>query len=119
VATLYKLQLSDKTKMSEVAKSAADSALMTIREVELLALESMLNIAASNQKDVKKINEAYDLIDQIKNLTDDKTFISVTKSDLEQVERGIELSSGQRSPMYFWARQLFKSIEKREEVVVE
>jgi len=118
MAKLYQIKFSDKGKLSDLAKSEKDATKTTCREIELLALESLLSVAAANMKEIKKVNECYDVIDQIKNLQDDKLELNLSKTDLEYVEKGLELSAGQRPGAWYYARDMFKSIEKPVEIEV-
>jgi hypothetical protein len=116
MAKLLQIKLSPKEKLSDVQKSINDPTKLSIREVEITILETLFTIAANSQKELKKMNECYDLIGQVKNLTDDKLEMNLTKADIEYLEKAIETSATQRPGSWFAAREMFKSIEKPVEV---
>jgi len=116
MAKLFQIKLSPKDVLSDVQKTATDETKLSVREIELAALENLFSTAANSQKDLKKMNECYDCIGQVKNLKEEALEINLTKQDIEYLEKAIELSASQRPGFWFAAREMFKSIEKPAEI---
>jgi hypothetical protein len=111
MAKLYRIKLSPKELLT-------DTKSVTVREIEKLALENVLSVSAINEKRIKQINEIYDIVDELRNLADTDLELKVDKAGMEYIEKGIELSAGQRTGSWFYARTMFKSVEKPEEIEV-
>jgi hypothetical protein len=118
MAKVSVIKLTAKDVISEAVKNDAGEK-WTVREVELNALEAIMVVAANMQKNVCKINVCYDLIQEVKAITDDMESFKITCTDLKDLLiPAIEKMVDSRPPFWFYARNMFKSIEKPEEIEV-
>ena len=110
------IKLSPNDLNTEIKKE--DNSFLSVREVETGALESLFLVAANAQKDVRKINTCYDLADEVKNLNAAEVF-KISPSDLKDyLIPAFEKTVDQRPASWRYAKNMFKSIEKAEEIEV-
>ena len=118
MAKVSMIKLTAKDVMSEAKKDEAGN-LWTVREIELNALEAFFVLAANMQRDIRKINVCFDLIQEVKAITDEMDSFKITGTDLKELLiPAIEKMVDSRPPFWFYARNMFKSIEKPEEIEV-
>ncbi|MBE3122204.1 MAG: hypothetical protein IMZ53_14925 [Thermoplasmata archaeon] len=117
MAKLFNIKLTQKDVVSEV--TGKDGTNRTIRSIELEILETLFLVAVNSQKDHKKINICYDLIEEVKGIKDDTESLKITPSDLKELlipawEKTIDGRPG----YWYYARAMFKSMENPEEIEV-
>lgn len=119
MATLYRVRLTNADVLSEFVKDENGAEKETVRKIELGALESLFHVASSAAKTIKNLNLAMDMVEQVKALSDDKDSILLSNEDLTLLNEAIEATAKSRPRGWYAARQMFKSIEAREEVKPE
>jgi predicted transcriptional regulator len=118
MAKVSVIKLTAKDVVSGAKKNEAGE-FFTVREVEISALENLFVLAANMQRDIRKINVCYDLIQEVKSITDDMDSFKITGTDLKDLLiPAIEKMVDNRPGFWFFARAMFKSIEKPEEIDV-
>jgi predicted transcriptional regulator len=118
MAKVSVIKLTAKDVISDAKKNEAGE-FWTVREIELNALEAIMVVAANMQKNVCKINVCYDLIEEVKAITKDMGSFKISNTDLKElVIPAIEKMVDSRPPFWFYAKSMFKSIEKPEEIEV-
>lgn len=91
----------------------------TVRSVEVEVLESLAVVAANNQEDCGKLNVCFDLIEEIKGITPEMDSFKIAQSDLKELLiPAIRKTAGRRPSYWYYARHLFKALEKPEEISV-
>jgi hypothetical protein len=118
MAKLSVIKLMAKDVISEAKKNDSGE-FWTVREIELNALESIMVVSANMQRDIRKINVCFDLIQEVKAITDDMESFKITGTDLKELLiPAIEKMVDSRPAFWYYARNMFKSIEKPEEIEV-
>ncbi|MBN1130284.1 MAG: hypothetical protein JXA71_14930 [Chitinispirillaceae bacterium] len=110
------LKLSPKDTFSDI-DNAVGGGKMSVREIELSALENLAGVAAADQKELRKANTCYDLVDEIKRLKeqDEVEVYRVSKGELDEfIITAFGKTAGQRPTGWFYARNLFKQFEQPE-----
>lgn len=117
MAKVSVIKLTEKSIMSKAKKD--DQSYWSVREIELNALEALFLIAANSNKSCTKLVDCYDLVDEVKNIGEDAESFKISNTDLKDfLIPAIEKSADQRPGFWFFARNMFKSIEKPEEIEV-
>lgn len=113
MAKQYRIKFAE--GLTKIQKSETDASLLSVREVEIMALDALFSAAASKQQDVKKLNLCYDCLEQVQNLKDENAIL-FTRGDLDFLEEGLKATVDRRPPAWFWARNIFRQLEKPEEI---
>lgn len=118
MAKVSVIKLTTKDVVSGAKKDEAGT-MWTVRDIELNALESLFVLAANMQRDIRKINVCYDLIQEVKSITTEVESFKISNTDLKDLLiPAIEKMVDNRPGFWFFARNMFKSIEKPEEIEV-
>lgn len=118
MARLAVVKLTVGDEMTEATKPDSKE-FMTVREVELKVLEALFVIAANMQRDFKKLNICYDLIEEVKAIKEDMDCFKISVSELKEfLIPAIEKSADNRPGPWYYARKMFRSIENPTEIEV-
>lgn len=118
MAKVSVIKLTVGNEMTE-AKKPNGNELMSIREIELMALESLFLIAVNMQRDFKKMNICYDLVEEVRSIKPDTDCFKISTTELKEfLIPAIEKSADNRPGPWYYARKMFKSIESPEEIEV-
>jgi hypothetical protein len=110
----YKITLSNTDENITVGKQE-----INIRETELKLLGHIVDAASNKCKAIKEMNVCIDLLQTIDNVSDEDKHILCDEKDLKNFETGLAATAGARTPLWTKCRNLFKQLEKPEEVEVE
>jgi hypothetical protein len=117
MAKLLVIELAGSALMSKALKE--DGTFWRVRDVEIAVLKNLFMIAANAQKDTRRLNTCYDMVDEIERITDGIEGFKISPSDLKDfLIPAIEKSADQRPDSWYFARNLFRQIENPKEVEV-
>ena len=114
MAKLYRITLSSGDEGAVIVPESDPP--VSLRGCETEMLLGLLKAAIRSEKDIEKINEAVDVIGQIRNIEGDT--ISLTASDLKTIRQGISGSAGMRPMLWCECVSLWAQLKEPEEVVV-
>ena len=101
MAKQFKIYLS---KSEELVKETFEIEIgketVSIRRFEIELLKSLYMISSNFQTVIPDSIKCKDVVDQLKNIADDNTFIELTKNDIEYGKTGWEKTAGHRP--YSW-----------------
>jgi hypothetical protein len=118
MAKVCEVKLTVGNEMTDV-KNEKTGDFFSVREIEKMTLESLFVIAANMQKEFKKLNICYDLIEEVKEIKDDAGCFKISTTELkEYLIPAIEKSVDKRPGPWYYARKMFKSIENPKEIEV-
>lgn len=83
-----------------------------IRETEIRMLINLFEMASSNQKDFRKMNQCADCIGHLENLTDTERNVLLTEQDFKFLTIGMEKSVDQRPPIWSQLKTLIQQLAK-------
>lgn len=117
MATLNRIKLTPADVLCDLVDENQKA--RTVRSVEVEVLESLAVVAANNQEDCAKMNVCFDLIEEIMGITPEMDSFKITPSDLKELLMpAIRKTVGRRPSYWYYARKLFKMLEKPEEIAV-
>jgi hypothetical protein len=122
----YKISFSDSTKKitAPIFMAGSDGSLIMVqgekteREMELVMLCGLAEIAANSHKGKKEINIALDLAGRIENLSNSESSIIIDNADKANLEKGIEDTANKRPSYWLKCRSMWKQLDSMEEIKV-
>jgi hypothetical protein len=103
------IPLSAATEMTDAKKE--DKTFYSVREIELAILENLFVVAANMQKDIRKTNVCWDLIQEVKAIKDDQINFKISGSDLKELLiPAFEKTAESRPGVWYYSRKMFKAI---------
>lgn len=87
------------SESEEIVKFTDDN--KTIRELEIVMLINLFNIALDSQTVISKAFECKDCISALNNISDEDAFVEFTKQDLDYIDVAFEKTAGKRPVWWF------------------
>lgn len=107
-------------RLSPPGTASGDGTVEDVRKIELSILSQLNELAASKEKEHRKRNCIFDVIEQIDNVSDSDAGVMLTKDDLSRMDNGMKLVTESQAGMpILWvryAKALLRQLESPGEV---